>query len=279
MVQVNRSRGYLFTVLGYLIVGTIFSLAIFFSNLAFEERARAAVLNGFSKAGMTADSVETALRVVYGISAVSSDSTLSISDHITADYGIGGLLSSYLSYLNSSFGNITAANISLSSGGLAFRISPGNFTYEYDSFSKNTLRVYSPSGPPGGYSVLLTLPARSAIGATDPYTAPGSFPLYVEFNKTGVGHIWTGVDGLVDITSCSWYYMDFDGGASSLNVSVGDCLSYKNSLIVRSTGGQKTDVLIVMNLSSPSMLYSSALSVSDRASGFVVSRYPVLSAR
>jgi len=278
VVQVTR-RGYLFTVLGYLLVGTIFSLAVFFSNLAFEERSRTTVLNGFSKATLVADSIESSLAGVYGISAVSSNSSLTIRDHITADYDISGLLGSYLSYLNSSFGSITATNISLASGGLAFRVSPGDFTYDYDSFSKNTVRVYSSSGPPGSYSLALFVPASSVVGTTDSRTFPGSFPAYVEFNKSNVGHIWTGVNGPVDVNACSWYFMDFDGGASSLNVSVGDCLGYKNSLIVRSIGGQKADLLIVMNLTSPSMLYSSNLSVSDRASGFSVSRYPVLSSR
>lgn len=278
MVQMSQS-GYLFTVLGYLIVGTIFSLALFFSNLAFEERARTTVLNGFSKSSAVADNIEASLRDVYGVYPAASNSTLTIRDHVTADYDISGLLGSYLSYLNSSFSNLTATNISLASGGLAFIVSPGNFTYAYDSFSKNTLSISSPSGPPGGYSVVLTVPASSEIGATDSQTVAGSFPLYVEFNKSGSGHIWTGVDGTVDPSACSWYYMDFDGGASSLNVSSGACLGYQNSLVIRSIGGQKADILIVMNLSSPSMAYSSSLSVSDRASGFSVSRYPVLSSR
>ena len=271
----SNNRGYLFTVLSYLIVVSIFSLAVFFSNMGFDYEKRSSVLSGFYKTTMFADNIASSIKTVYDISPVSSNSTLTIGDHMTADYDISSLLSSYLSYLDS-FANETGVSLSFPAGGVVFSIGPGNFTYEYDSFMKNAIYLHSPSSLPSKYSVILTVPDYYSIGTTDSYTVPGSFPLYVEFEKES-GHAWTAVDGLVDMGSCSWYYMDFDSGASSLNVSAGACLGYSNALIIRNTGGQKVDTLIVMNLSSPSMFFSSNLTLSDAVSGFSVSGYPALS--
>ncbi len=272
----SNSRGYLFTILSYLIMVSIFSLAIYFSNICFEQKEAASLLNGFSKTRMLAANTESSLKAIYDVFPYSSNSSITIRDHMTADYDISGLLDSYLLYLDY-FGNETASNISFSSAGTVFSIEPGNFTYEYDSFLKNTISLYSPSSSPSAYSVVLTVPDSYEVGTTDSHTVLGSFPLYVKFEK-GSGPIWTAADDLIDLTSCSWYYMDFDAGASSLNVSSGACLGYSNALIIRGAGGQKADILLIMNSSSPSMIYPSDLTVLDLVSGFSISRYPVLSA-
>ena len=151
MVPVNN-KAYMFTILGYLLVTSVFGLAFLYSSISRDQHAKTNVLRGSEKVFAITKGIESDLQEILDLSATSAETTITIYDHMTADYNIQNLLSEYVAQLSS----YEPVNISFSPGGPNFRINPQNMTYEYDTFVKNQIRIYD-DVPPQSYSVILSV--------------------------------------------------------------------------------------------------------------------------
>lgn len=271
-----NKRGYLFTVLSYMLIFSLFLLAYNFHNIAQEEKWDGIDLKSMDKIAGIHDDVGTTLEDAFNLQISftnSSGSTIVTMNESMGSRDYAADLAEYVNYLTGDYQSIVGANISLGDDG-NFKIFPVNLNISYGNTQKDSMTIYGTDIT--SFSVAIMVDEQKERREVD--RESGDLPFYLEIVDGNGDPHWPAWTHSNNRNRCNSYFANFTGG-TTLNISMGGCEGYPNVVQINTTGPATAVINITTGddyLGNISIMYDQPLHIHDMATGANKTAEPVL---